>query len=191
MSLAMLVMHGAVYLQMRTEGETAVRARRAARLFGAVLIAAFVAAGVWQAYGIEGFRISAMPDPGGVVTPQSKIVERATGAWMTNFSLFPWMWAAPLLALAGAALAVLLSGARRAGAAFVCSAGAIAGVILTAGFSLFPFLMPSSSDPNASLTAYDAVSSHRTLNLMFVAVVVFLPIVLAYTAWSTGCCAAR
>jgi cytochrome d ubiquinol oxidase subunit II len=37
--------------------------------------------------------------------------------------------------------------------------------------------------PNVSLTAYDAVSSHRTLNLMFMAVVVFLPIVLAYTGW--------
>jgi cytochrome d ubiquinol oxidase subunit II len=34
-----------------------------------------------------------------------------------------------------------------------------------------------------SLTVYDAVSSHRTLNLMFIAVVVFLPIVLAYTSW--------
>ena len=48
---------------------------------------------------------------------------------------------------------------------------------------MFPFVMPSSTVPDVSLTAYDAVSSHKTLNVMFIAVVVFLPIVLAYTSW--------
>jgi len=65
----------------------------------------------------------------------------------------------------------------------VLSGAALAGTILTAGFAMFPFIMPSSTVPNVSLTVYDAVSSHRTLNLMFIAVVVFLPIVLAYTSW--------
>jgi cytochrome d ubiquinol oxidase subunit II len=54
---------------------------------------------------------------------------------------------------------------------------------MTAAVAMFPFVMPSSTVPNVSLTAYDAVSSHRTLNVMFIAVVVFLPIVLAYTSW--------
>ena len=40
-------------------------------------------------------------------------------------------------------------------------------MILTAGLSMFPFVMPSSSDPASSLTAWDAVSSHRTLQIMF------------------------
>jgi cytochrome d ubiquinol oxidase subunit II len=62
-------------------------------------------------------------------------------------------------------------------------AAALAGTILTAGFAMFPFVMPSSTFPNASLTVYDAVSSHRTLNLMFVAVVLFLPVALLYTSW--------
>ncbi|HYB40513.1 MAG TPA: cytochrome d ubiquinol oxidase subunit II, partial [Candidatus Methylomirabilis sp.] len=60
----------------------------------------------------------------------------------------------------------------------------IAGVLLTAGLSLFPFIMPSSSDPKSSLTVYDAVSSHRTLQIMFWVVLLFLPIVLAYTGWA-------
>jgi cytochrome d ubiquinol oxidase subunit II len=60
---------------------------------------------------------------------------------------------------------------------------ALAGVILTAGLAMFPFIMPSSAQPNASLTVFDAVSSHRTLNLMFIAVAVFLPMVLVYTGW--------
>jgi len=182
-SLSMLVMHGAVYLQMRTEGEIAARARRAARIVGMVFVAAFVLAGVWQAYGIQGFRIVSMPDPGGVVVPLAKTVEKAAGAWMANYAAHPWMWLAPALAAGGGLLALLLSAARRGGAAFVFSAAALAGTILTAGFAMFPFVMPSSTFPNASLTVYDAVSSHRTLNLMFVAVVLFLPVVLLYTSW--------
>ena len=182
-SLSMLVMHGAVYLQMRTEGAIAQRARGAARIFGGVFILAFVLAGIWQAYGIQGFRIVAAPDPGGVVVPLAKTVEKAAGAWMANYAAHPWMWLAPALAVGGGLLALLLSAAGRGGAAFVFSAAALAGTILTAGFAMFPFVMPSSTFPNASLTAYDAVSSHRTLNLMFVAVVLFLPVVLLYTGW--------
>ncbi len=182
-SLSMLVMHGAVYLQMRTEGEIAARARKAARIFGMAFIAAFVLAGVWQAYGIQGYRIAAIADPGTAISPLAKTVEKASGAWMGNYKTYTWMWTAPTLAVAGGLLAILLTGTRRAGAAFVCSAAALAGTILTAGFAMFPFVMPSSTFPNSSLTAYDAVSSHRTLNLMFIAVVVFLPVVLAYTTW--------
>jgi len=182
-SLSMLVMHGAVYLQMRTEGQIANRARRAARIAGIVFILAFVLAGVWQAFGIQGYRIASMPDPGGVVVPLAKTVEKAAGAWLANYAARPWMWIAPALAVGGGLLALLLSAAGRTGAAFVLSAAALAGTILTAGFALFPFVMPSSTFPNASLTVYDAVSSHRTLNLMFVAVVLFLPVVLLYTSW--------
>jgi len=43
--------------------------------------------------------------------------------------------------------------------------------------------MPSSSEPSASLTVWDASSSKLTLAIMLGAVVVFLPIVMAYTAW--------
>jgi cytochrome d ubiquinol oxidase subunit II len=71
----------------------------------------------------------------------------------------------------------------RPGLAFVASACATAGVILTAGFALFPFLLPSSTVPGASLTVWDASSSQHTLFIMLVVVLVFLPIVLIYTSW--------
>jgi cytochrome d ubiquinol oxidase subunit II len=182
-SLSMLVMHGAIYLQVRTEGEIAARARRAARLAGAVFVAAFVLAGVWQAFGVQGYRIVSMPDPGGVIVPLAKTVEKVSGAWMATYAAHPWMWLAPVLAVGGGLMALLVSAGGRAGLAFVLSAAALAGTILTAGFAMFPFVMPSSTFPNAGLTAWDAVSSHRTLNLMFVAVVLFLPAVLLYTSW--------
>jgi cytochrome d ubiquinol oxidase subunit II len=182
-SLTMLVFHGAIYLQMRTEDDIQARSRLAATVFGLLFLAAFGLAGVWQAYGIEGFRIVTMPDPGSVMTPLDKTVEVAPGAWLTNYSRFPWMMAAPAVVFLGGVLAVLLSRANRPGLGFVCSGSALAGVILTAGFVMFPFIMPSSTHPNSSLTAFDATSSHRTLMLMFGAVVIFLPIVLAYTSW--------
>jgi len=182
-SLTMLIMHGAVFLQIRTEADIYDRAKKAVRIFGIVFLAAFALAGVWQAYGIEGFRLISSPDPGTAFGPLAKTVEMASGAWMENYSKYPWMMIAPALVFAGGILAILLSGANRPGFAFIFSGASLAGVILTAGFAMFPFVFPSSTDPNSSLTVFDAVSSHRTLNLMFIAVVVFLPIVLVYTSW--------
>jgi len=59
----------------------------------------------------------------------------------------------------------------------------VAAVVAIPAVTAFPFLLPSSSHPEAGLTVWDASSSHFTLFLMLVATVVFLPIVLAYTAW--------
>ena len=182
-SLTMLIMHGAVLIQMRTEGELYARARSCVTLFGLVFLAAFSLAGIWQAFGIEGYRVVSMPDPGTVITPLQKTVEVAAGAWLANFKTYPLMMLAPASVYLGALAAILLCRAGRPGIGFVFSGTALAGVILTAGLAMFPFIMPSSTQPDHSLTLYDATSSHRTLMLMFGAVVVFLPIVLAYTSW--------
>lgn len=182
-SLAMLVLHGALYVQLRTEAPIADRARRAVPVAGALFIAAFAAAGLWLGMGIEGYRIVSMPDPNGVVTPLMKTVAKSPGAWFANFNAHPWLWIAPVTGFAGAALAIALSIARRPGAGMVASGLAITGTIFTAGLALFPFLMPSSTELRASLTVWDATSSHLTLQVMFWAVVIFLPLVLAYTTW--------
>jgi cytochrome d ubiquinol oxidase subunit II len=81
------------------------------------------------------------------------------------------------------ALALLMAWVRKPLAGFLASSVGILGVISTAGLSLFPFLMPSSSDPASSLTVWDASSSRLTLTVMLVAAAIFLPIILAYTAW--------
>lgn len=182
-SLSMLVMHGAVYLQMRTEAELFDRAKKAVMLFGIIFIVTFALAGIWQAHGIEGFRIVSSPDPGTAFSPLAKTVEVSPGAWMENYAKYPWMMLAPVLAFAGGILVIVFSRLHRPGIAFIFSGSALAGVILTAGFAMFPFVMPSTTNPNGSLTVFDATSSHRTLTLMFFAVLIFLPIVLAYTSW--------
>ncbi len=182
-SLSLLCLHGATYLQLRTEGGIADRARIAARWSALVLLASFALAGIWVAFGIQGYHVLAMPSADSAFTPLAKHVGRVPGGWLANYRQYPWMMLAPALGFLGGLAALALSQARRAGAAFLASAATVAAVILTAGLSMFPFVLPSSTRPDHSLTAWDATSSRLTLTLMFWAVVVFLPIIIAYTAW--------
>ncbi len=182
-SLTMLLTHGAVYLQIRTEGEIARRARMTTKIAGLVFILSFIFAGVWVVNWLDGYHIVSMLPANAPSTPLEKAVEKAAGAWMTNYHNYPALWIAPALGIAGAVLAIVASSAKKPIAAFVASSLMLAGVIFTAGIAMFPFIMPSSSDPRSSLTVWDAVSSHKTLQIMFWVVLVFLPIVLAYTSW--------
>jgi cytochrome d ubiquinol oxidase subunit II len=109
---------------------------------------------------------------------------QAPGAWLANYSSHPWMTLAPALGVAGGLLTAFLSSRGKAGLAFVASGVGIFGVISTAGVSMFPFLLPSSLEPSASLTVWDASSSQRTLFVMLIATLIFLPIVLVYTSWA-------
>ena len=94
------------------------------------------------------------------------------------------MQAVPALAFAGSALAVFSLRAGRTLLAFVGSSLACVSVVLTAGVALFPFILPSSEMPRASLTAWDATSSRLTLNVMLWVALIFTPIVVAYTSWA-------
>jgi len=182
-SLSLLAMHGAILLRLKTDGVVQARALRAAWIAGSIFIVAFAAAGVWVATGLDGYRIATMPSADSAFMPAAKTVARAPGGWLANYALHPWTIAAPVAAFGGAIVALAAATARSHAIAFVLSCVAVAGVVLTAGFALFPFVMPSSSHPAMSLTVWDAVSSKRTLQIMFWVVLLFLPIVLAYTAW--------
>ena len=182
-SLSMLLMHGSIYLQIRTEGVIAARARHATKISGAVFITGFIVAGFWIINGIEGYRIVAMLPANVASIPLDKTVEKVAGAWLDNYHHFPLLWLAPLLGIAGALAAIAASGAKRIIAAFVASSVMLAAVIFTVGITMFPFIMPSSSAPSSSLTLWDSVSSHMTLQIMFWVVLIFLPIVVAYTSW--------
>jgi cytochrome d ubiquinol oxidase subunit II len=179
-SLSMIVLHGAVWLNLKTTG--AVKARAAAIVPPAALVFAllFALAGVWVSQ-LDGLRIVGPLAHDGPSNPLMKIVARAPGGWFANFEAHPLLWLTVAVAYFGAVMAVILR--RRPGLAFIASALVPFGTIATAGIALFPFLLPSSSDPNASLTVWDASSSRLTLAIMLGVVVLFLPIVLAYTAW--------
>ena len=181
--LAMLTLQGATFLAHRTEGDLQVRAKNAATLFGMLLIVGFAVAGLWVS-GMEGYAIAGTIDPNAPMNPLMKEVTRAPGAWLTNYGKAPLLWLLPAVGLGGALIAVLMVRTGKTLLAFVGSSLACVGVIGTAGVSLFPFIMPSSSDPRSSLTAWDAVSSHYTLWVMFWVALIFTPIVLVYTGWA-------
>ncbi|MCB1505792.1 MAG: cytochrome d ubiquinol oxidase subunit II [Hyphomicrobiaceae bacterium] len=182
-SVAMLAMHGAVWLQIRTVAPIAGRAHDAVCILAPLVTAAFALAGIWLAFGIDGYRIVSEPSHGALPNPLAKEVVRESGAWFTIYKSHPVAMLAPLLGLGMPLVTWWLSNKNKTNVAFVTSSLAMGGIIATAGLSMFPFVMPSSSNPNSSLTAWDATSSHLTLTVMFWAVVIFLPIVLSYTLW--------
>ena len=166
-SVALLLNHGSTWLQMKTDGFVESRARSASMVLSLVTVTLFILAGVWIAFGVDGYVVTSTIDTGAVTNPMHKTVATETGAWMNNYGLYPWMVVAPALAILGGLACAFFSKAARGGWAFVSSSVMIAGVILTAGFSMFPFLMPSSTMPDVSLTMWDATSSEMTLRIMF------------------------
>ncbi|QQC62643.1 cytochrome d ubiquinol oxidase subunit II [Paraburkholderia ginsengisoli] len=182
-SVAMLAAHGAAFVKMKTDGVVAKRAALALRIASLVGVVLFLIGGALVATMIGGYQIVDAPPLDAVANPLMKTVIGAPGLWLTNYSLYPWTVAAPVLGLVGGVLAVLLARSRFEKSAFLSTGLMIIGVILTAGFSMFPFIMPSSLDGRSSLTMWDSTSSRMTLEIMLFAVIVFLPIVLLYTSW--------
>ena len=182
-SLGMIVTQGASVIVGRTDGVLADRARSFGTIAGLATIVLFALAGVWVAFGIDGYAITSVVDGNAAINPLAKTVELTRGGWLANYSLYPWMIAAPVLAFIGLAAAVVFLQLRRGGFALLSSSLAIFSIVSTAGLSMFPFLLPSSTQPVTSLTLWDASSSHLTLFIMLVASVIFLPMIVLYTGF--------
>jgi cytochrome bd ubiquinol oxidase subunit II len=181
-SLSMLVMHGAVYASFKVAEPLSVRAAVVGKTAALVFIVAFTNAGVWICLE-DGRRITSMLAHGSASDPLLKTVILTPGAWLDNFTIHPWLWGVPIGALLSALLTIQLLRLRLQGMALFTSGVTQAATILTAGVGLFPFLMASSTNPGESLTVWDASSSAKTLFIMLIAVIIFLPLVLAYTTW--------
>ncbi|MGL4668535.1 MAG: cytochrome d ubiquinol oxidase subunit II [Saezia sp.] len=187
-SVAMLVMHGSTWLAIKTEGVLENRARTigiCAALGTAVL---FMAAGAWLYFGGQGYTVGAMdtngPSNPGLKEAAGLVTKGAGAAWFVNYAKAPILWAGPALGIVGALLAAfMLKGKGSALLAWIGSSLSMAGIILSVGFSMFPFLLPSSHSPSASLMVWDTSSSHMTLFIMLVVALLFVPIVLAYTGY--------
>ncbi|CAG4888256.1 cytochrome d ubiquinol oxidase subunit II [Paraburkholderia gardini] len=182
-SVSMLAAHGAAFVKMKTDGIVARRASVALRIMSLAAVALFIIAGLLVATLIGGYQIVDAAPLDTVANPLLKSVIGAPGLWLNNYSTYPWMIAAPVAGLTGGMLALLLASSRFEKITFVSTGLMIAGVILTAGFSMFPFIMPSSLDSRSSLTVWDSTSSQMTLQIMLIAVIIFLPLILIYTGW--------
>lgn len=185
-SVCMLLMHGASFLATKTDAQIAERARRISGIAAAATVVVFIL-GAWVVLGnTNGFEILNMPDANSSFMPVAKHVGMGTGLWTKRYAAYPWLAALPVSVVLACLLNVWASRTARARTAFIASGFAIAGIILTAASTMFPFIMPSTLDPNSSLTIWDAVSSKRTLGTMFWVVVLLLPIVIGYTSWVYG-----
>lgn len=181
--VSLLCLHGAVFLHWRTEAAIAKRARQMIVWSGLIFVGSFIVAGIWIAVGVEGYRITSVVDSTSITHPLAKSVEKTAGLWLENYSQYPLLIFAPVFAVLGTGLVLLLSAKRYLGWAFLTSSLVVMSTILTAGGSMFPFMMPSSINPASSLTVWDASASRYTLQLLFFATALLMPIVIAYTAW--------
>ncbi len=181
-SLAMLVMHGAAWLQLKTEGPVRERARMYGSVAAVVTIVTYALAGVWMVSGIASYAIVGSPVTDGPSNPLLGEVA-LSASWFTAYAERPWIAVAPILGFVGAALVFLGFRAGREVSTLLFSKLSIAGIIASVGLTMFPFILPSSLDPKSSLTVWNASSSHQTLFVMLVMALIFVPIILAYTAW--------
>lgn len=183
-SLMMLTTQGATWLQMKTTGELRNRVSNIAQITALATLVAFLLAGLWLYFVVDGFVLKSELDHNAVSVFTTKSVALESGAWFNNYFEMPILFIVPGLAVAGALLTVFASKVRNGGLAFFSSSIMQAGVILTAGVSMFPFVMPSISHPDVSLTMWDSTASHNTLLVMFIVACIFVPVVLSYTTWS-------
>lgn len=182
LSVLMLAFQGVVVLAWKATDQVARRARAWALPLGVLSILVF-AVGGWWITNLNGYAMS-WPDVSHAMSnPIGKTVEVVQGGWLANYRQWPLLWLAPAIGFAGLLLGALLAGRGRGLLGVLFSSLALAGIILTFGFAVFPFLLPSSLTPGSSLTLFDASASHFTLWLMLLITLVFLPIIILYTSW--------
>ena len=157
LSLVMFVMHGALYMTLKTDGELQERmaawATRSWVVFVVIYLVATVASIFTASYLFEG--------------------------------LFgnPLFWVVFVLLLAAVVYVPVATKAKRFFRAFLSSSVVIASTIGLAAISMFPRLVPSSINLDYSLTIYNASSTRLTLQVMLVIALIGMPLVIAYTFW--------
>lgn len=183
MSVCLAIYMGGTRLAGGATDPVGSRARKAAIVGGLVALVLFSIGGLWVS-ALDGFQI--VSAPGGAVpqTPLHQTIERVPGALLSNYWAQPALWLLPALVYVGLLLGVL---ALRAGyATFAWWLGALAwiGVIGTVGAAMFPFMMPSSTNPSHSLTVWNSGSTLLTLSWMLGFTLIFIPLIVWYTSWA-------
>ncbi|BAJ64306.1 cytochrome d ubiquinol oxidase subunit II [Anaerolinea thermophila] len=154
-SLLGFILHGAVFLSLKTDGEMMTRAQDAARkvwLPATLVLVVFIIATYFFTDVLQQLGINPGPIP--------------IGAFFTMLAAGYFVYT------------------RRSGWAFFMTTLTILFATATIFMILYPRVMVSSLDPAYSLTIYNAASSPYTLRVMSIIALIFVPIVLAYQAWS-------
>ncbi|MFZ9035312.1 MAG: cytochrome d ubiquinol oxidase subunit II [Francisellaceae bacterium] len=183
-ALVMVLMHGSAYCAMRTDGVLRQRFKKILKTCASLYILLFIVAAIWLLFK-QGYqwtptdKLTHYSDA--MLHPWTSAIVSRDNSWYANFALHPWMIIAPLLALIAALLVLRFNAKNRDVAAFFASMASILGAVFTVGFTLFPFIMPSSTNGQFSLTIYNASSSQLSLIGIEIAAVILLPIIFTYT----------
>ena len=155
--LLLFLVHGSIWLSVKSEGSLQDRAVSMANKIWPVLVGVAVI---------------------------FLIVSAFTTSLYDNFFAYPALFAVILLAVA-ALFAIRIFMAKKAYfKAWFASAATIVACTFYGVIGLFPNMFPSNIDAAYSLTAHNASSSALTLKIMLVVVILFVPIVLAYQIWT-------
>jgi cytochrome d ubiquinol oxidase subunit II len=156
--LVVFMLHGALWLAVRTEGDLHTRAVRTAAILWPVVLAAVVAFLAYSA----------------AATPLYR-----------NYLTRPVLWVVPLLATVALIAARLFLAKGCAGWAWLASCAMIVAITLFGTIGMFPNMVPSTVDPATnSIVCFQAASSPLTLTIMLYVVAVLVPIILAYQSWA-------
>ena len=182
LSVSMLTVQGACFLSIKTEGDIQKRLKKLLNILPFVNVILFAIGGL-MLQKIDGYVITKILSNSADSNPLNKEVSRQAGAWFNNYSTYKWFIIAPILGFAGQIFAMILSHFKHDVKAFIASSLSVLGIISTVGLTCFPFILPSSLNPNSSLTVWDASSSYHTLVVMFVAAIIFVPLIISYTSF--------
>ncbi len=184
LSVSMAAFMGAAMLMNRSEDALYERSRKLLLMAGPVALALFTICGIWVA-NMKGFSIAnAVPGADANPLDPNVTVTMASGAWLANFKAHPVLWVLPLLTYVSVALGTLVGRAGKSHFAWWLGALGWIGILGTVGAAMFPFMMPSVTEPSQSLTVWNASSSKLTLIWMTGWAVVFVPLILTYTSWA-------
>ena len=150
LTLGLFLLHGAVFLALKTDGPVRMRARSFA---------------AWSALAVLPLLV-------------------AFAGWTQARSGEPWTLPVAVVSVVALALGAGLVRRGREGWAFTATAVAVGMLAVLVFGSLFPDVLPSTTDPANSLTIDNAASAPYTLTVLTWVAAVFLPLVLAYQSWS-------
>ncbi|WP_129672127.1 cytochrome d ubiquinol oxidase subunit II [Candidatus Chloroploca sp. Khr17] len=154
-SLSMFLLHGAIFLNLKTSGELSERALHLTRRIGpvtTVMVAIFIVSTYLMTDSFS--RLGVNPGP----VPIASLGALFAAAYFVHIGRLGW--------------------------AFLMTSVNIGLSVITIFMALFPRVMVSSLDPAWSLTIYNASSSPKTLTIMSIVALIFIPIVLAYQTWT-------
>lgn len=186
-TLGLFTLYGAVYVQLKTETDIAIRAQEKVQLGAIIVLIGFILTGLWVMR-LEGYHINSEILQNGFSNPLTKFVKRGEGLWLDNYEHIPALAAIPIVALISCGLTIWLSAQNRPKLAIISSKITIVGMISTVALSMFPFILPSTMSLNSSLTLWDSSSSYNTLQIMLWGTIIFLPLMCVYVRWIFKLC---